>query len=254
MPRSKRKSRSKTAACNKPISTTIKCCECSSRRKLKFTSSRASRIPRASANPAFLPSRLRSRTRFLPPPASASAACRFARAISPAEARPNHDREKNSPPSLATFLVLRGLRRFLTCRGSHRHAARCPSNSEVGRERFPRSIFANLQSVYFSALPELPSRRRLTSARRRQPRPLAICEARQRRSRRLRHALRHLPPIRKSARREYASGKSEVVAPRARNQNGFRWPHAGRTLSPAQRSQADRRPLAHAVARTCFLR
>jgi len=39
-----------------------------------------------------------------------------------------------------------------------------------------------------------------------------------------------------------------------RNTRWFSWPHAGRAMPPAQRSQTNRRPLACAVARTCFLR
>ena len=124
----------------------------------------------------------------------------------------------------------------------HRRIVASP-RPQARRRSLPRRFPSGLSRPHLPALPELPSRRRCPSARRRQPRPHPKRKARQRRPRRLRHALRHLPPNHQSSRRPHASRQSQMVSSHARTKNGFRRPLPGPTLPPDQRPQPKRQPL-----------
>jgi len=93
-PLSKRKSRSKTAACNKPISHDYQMLRMFESPQIEVHIVRASKIQRASANQRSSRRACAHERDFCRDRQAHPAFCRFARAISLGEARPNHDRKK----------------------------------------------------------------------------------------------------------------------------------------------------------------
>jgi len=217
--------------------------------ELKFTSSQASRIhgrrrpsvpPCASPQTAILPA-TGKRLRLLP----------IRAASSPAK-RGNHYRKKAITVALLFLLSAFACLSWLAI-ATPRCAAETPkSDANSSREAFLQM----LQSLHVaraaqnSNCPTPPGD--LASARRRQPRPRAYVKARQRRRGVYGMALRHLPPIRKSARanmlREIRSGRSPRQKPK--------WFFVGRTPAELCRSSKiqsrHRRPLASRSCSTCF--
>src|SRR6202163_3037512 len=142
---------------------TTRCCGCSKLQPSKYLSYRVKKSRRGSESPAFLPWRPRSRTRFLPRPASVSGGCQF---------EPVTLSRREGPPRE----LLQQISRSCDCAlytgclpDAHGKLFDCKQQraTKAGCECVASGVPGGLQSADLPALPKLSSGGRCSAARRR---------------------------------------------------------------------------------------